>query len=389
MSEENQETTEKSGSYQSRIRRRRILIVLGVAFAIFLTVLLYVILVRYTDYESLSQKEMVDSAQTKYEEFEGGFVAYSLDGVSYIDRNGDVLWNESYEMLHPVVRKCEGHIVVYDRQGTMIKSLDKLGVQTTIYTTMPVTEADIAENGSIAVLMQEGDTGHLQIYNVAGQISASGEMHLSSGGYPIDLALSHDGKRLAASAMDLVNGEVRAKLIYYDFGSVGAEKDKYIVATVTYSDTVMPEIDFVKGDRLLCICDKGVHIFDNKDNPEEIENITSPGQIISIVHNDSYIVMVANRQNEEGRIEETMWIYSLSGRPVSEIVLEDSFEDIYITDDNAVILSDGQNVSIYNLFGVKRFSYSFTDAVFKMLSTGRYREYILIRTGSMERIKVR
>ena len=379
----------KKNTYQKRVHRFRILIALGIIATVVLAVLLYLILVRYTDYGTEARIERSDSAQTKYMEFEGNILAYSLDGVTYSDHDGNVIWNESYEMLHPTVRSCEGHIVIYDRQGTLVKSLSATGADTTIYTTMPVSEADISENGYIAVLMQQASTGFLQVYNASGQVSASGELHMASGGYPIDLALSSDGMRLAASIMDLVNGELRAKLIFYDFGKAGEDKDKRIVATITYANTVMPEIDFVNGDRLMCVCDNGIRIFSNAETPQVTTEVSFPGQMKSVIHNNRYFAVIGPRQDDEGRIDDVLRVYNLGGRILSEVIIDEPYQYFRLLENNEFVLSDGSNVSVYSIFGVKRFTYQFPDTLYEFLYGGRYREYTIIRVGEMERIRVR
>lgn len=367
----------------------RILISVAIVAVILIAVGLYLLLVRYTDYDSIGYVERTDSAQTQYMEFEGNILSYSLDGVVCSDHNGNIIWNESYEMLRPTIRECEGRVVIYDRQGTLIKSVSQIGVTTTIYTTMPISEADISENGYVAVLMQQADTGYLQVYNPSGQISASGELHMTSAGYPIDLALSSDGQRLAASIMDLVNGELRAKLIFYDFGKEGEDKDKHIVATVTYANTVIPQIDFVKDDRLLCVCDNAVRIFSNAAVPQIAHETFFEGQAKSVIYNDDYYAIIAPKQNEDSTIGDVLRIYNMGGRILSEIAIENPYQYFKIMNNNEFVLSDGYNVEVYSVFGVKRFTCQFTDVIHEFLYTGKYREYTLIRTGQMERIKVR
>src|SRR3712207_1207999 len=89
---------------------------------------------------------------------------------------------------------------------------DKDGQKKALTTDLPIVEAQVASNGSVAVLMQNGKIGYLRIYDIEGNITANGEVHLDSSGYPLSIAYSQDGQRLAVALANINSGKVKSTL---------------------------------------------------------------------------------------------------------------------------------------------------------------------------------
>lgn len=371
------------------VRRRRRIIAAAVVLVALLAILGYRVFARFTDYDILTERERTDSARTQYVPLFGNLLAYSLDGVSYTDKDGTLIWNESYEMLHPVLRTCPTGALIFDRQGTQVKRITEVGVSDTIHTTLPVIEADIAENGVVAILMQEGEIGHIEIYNSDGQLAAGGELYMTGDGYPIDIAVSSDGKHLCASLLDLGEGDVNAKLIFYDFGSSGEKMNNYVTGTQTYVNSVIPEIDYVRGDRLLAVSDTGIMVFTNADAPKADKEVFFNGQVRSVMHNDKYFAYIASVTNNDGMLENKLFIYSMSGLALAEKVIEEDYTSCDIAYNNEIVLSDGQSVSVYSIFGIRRFFYTFAEGVSEFFPCDRFFGYLVIKQNTIERIRVK
>ena len=91
-----------------RIHRMKILIlilvgisiVIGLCFAAFI----YFENKVYTDYEIIEQTERSEMQAAEYEEFCGSVLQYTQDGAVYSDIEGNVFWNQTYEMETPILR---------------------------------------------------------------------------------------------------------------------------------------------------------------------------------------------------------------------------------------------------------------------------------------------
>lgn len=93
-------------------------------------------------------------------------------------------------MDDPQIDVCGNYILIYDVQGTQAAILTNTGFKQTIKTAMPIVDANIASQGTVAILMQDGEAGYVQVCNDAGKVLASGELHMKNSGYPLAIALS-------------------------------------------------------------------------------------------------------------------------------------------------------------------------------------------------------
>ena len=78
-----------------------LILVIGIAGGIFL----YIYTKRtYDDYEVLSQTASTDATQMSYVAYNGSLIKYSKEGISYLDKEGNALWMESYKMKQQIGR---------------------------------------------------------------------------------------------------------------------------------------------------------------------------------------------------------------------------------------------------------------------------------------------
>ena len=56
------------------------------------------------------------------------------------------------------------------------------------------------------------------------------KMLLSGDGYPVDIALSPDGKQIVMSVMYMKNGTLKNKVVFYDFSEIG----KNVISPVSF-----------------------------------------------------------------------------------------------------------------------------------------------------------
>ena len=346
---------------------------------------LYRIFVSFTDYEVSSTLEREDADQTEYVDFWENLLAYSRDGAFYTDYNGNLIWNETYEMSNPQIEICNNKLLVYDKTGTKGLVQSVTGNIGTITTTLPIVDGDISADGHVAFLMQEGSTGYLSLYNSDGDVIASGELHIQNSGYPMSIALSSDGEKMMVSLLNLTDGDVKTTILFYDFGSAGEDKENNIVGTFSYSNLVVPEVDFVENDEAIAFGDTEVIIFGNNKEPKVKKELFVSDEMKSVFHNDKYFGIVTT--TEEG--DTKLALYNMSATRRFETDVEEAYIKISLTKTNEVLLTDGENVTIYTLLGIKKFTYDFTGGIYQMIPWESYRTYILIEKGQIERIRLK
>lgn len=378
---------------EQKIRRHRRKIAVRTAVMIIVAAIcvaavgIYFELKEYSSYEVRSEIERSDSEATKYEIFSGNILRYNNDGAFYADMSDNLIWNQAFEMQTPVIDICENYVAIADLKGTQIYIMDIAGVQGEIETSKPIKAICVANQGTIAVLTQEEGTSYLELYNKSGENLASGEIHVENSGYSLDIALSNDANKLAVSILDISKGKAQTTIAFYNFGSVGQNEIDNMVGTYSYADTVIPEIDFVSNDRMVAFGDTQVILFEGTQKPEEVLVHKLEKEAKSIFYDTDYFGFVYN-SGKSGE-SHTLEVYDMKGKLRLEQNFKMSYQHIELLENHEICIQDEYNCEIYTLRGVKRFSYKFDDALYKVFSGGTGRSYAFILDGVMEKVRLK
>ena len=364
-------------------KKKEIAVILVVIAAVALAVMAH-LLRQYEDYNVRASTERIDSAETDYLDFQGNILKYNRDGAFYTDYDGELIWNYTYEMESPQAQVCGNSVLIYDRDGTQLTILSVTGVEGNVTTSLPILDADVSANGTTAVLMQNENTGYVEIYDLEGQVLASGELHGENSGIPVALALSSDGQKLMISMIDLNGGNVKTTIAFYDFGREGEDAIDNLVASYSYSDMVIPQIDFVKNDKAIAFGDSEIVIFRSNSRFDVDNEIFFQDQIKSIFYNDDYFGVVRDAAQEDGSLANQMTVYNMSGYEVFETVLDISYNDIELMSNNEIVISNGKDVNIYTMQGIKKFAYSFETSIYKIIPGRGSRRYIFLEQDVTE-----
>lgn len=279
---------------------RRVGIVVG-AVLLFL-LLFYVInqLRTYDGHKVKSSYERQDTAATTFMTFQGGILKYSNDGAFYTDISNDLIWNQAYEMENPMVDLSKKYIAIGDKGGNRAYILDKEGLCGKIETTKPIVRIKVANQGTLAILMEDEGVGYIKICDNSGKDLAEGEFHAQNSGYPLDIALSEDGEKLAVSILDIKSGVVKTVISFYNFGSAGQKKIDNVVATYEYDDIVIPQIEYINNDKMIAVSDKNIMFFEGTKKPQEKKKIKFDSRLRTFFFNDKYIGMIFDNENSGG-----------------------------------------------------------------------------------------
>ena len=381
---ETEETEEIDTGRGGLSNGKRALIFVALALVLAAVMVVLWLFASYYDYEEMSSTELANEAETRYTDFRENLLSYSRDGAFYTDYSGNLIWNYTYEMDEPRIESCGDRLLIYDRQGTRMIIQSSAGNVGEISTTLPIVDADVSAGGETAVLMQDGSTGYVTLYAADGSIVASGEVHTANTGYPVAIAVSSDGNRMALSLINLNDGDVKSTLNFYDFGNEGAQQKDNITASYSYSDMVIPDIDFVDDDKLVAFGDTEIVIYTAGSSPKVGAEVFLPDSIISVFHNDSYIGMVYT--GSEGN---ELKVCSLSGAEKYCIPTDTSYTKCEFNKNDEVMLTDGEDISIFTLLGVEKFRYHFNEGFYEMIPWETSKTYVMIEKGAIRRIRLK
>lgn len=377
---------QKIREHRMKILKRSVLSVLILAL-IFTGIGLFMALRQYNDFDIRSSVERADTAATKFEEFNGNILKYSNDGALYTDHDNEMIWNQTFEMAEPTIDMCEGYLVIYDKQGTQIYIMTVSGMAGNIETSMPIQQVSVANQGTIAVLMDNHSTGQLALYDKNGTELANGAIHGEKGGYPVAIALSNDAIKLAVSMLDINDGNIKTTLAFYNFGSVGENEIDHIVSANSFSDMVIPELDFVSSDKLVAFGDSEIIVFEGTQKPKMTTEIPLSGEAKSIFHNEKYVGVVYNNNKET--VSHLLCIYDMKGNVVMEQEFTMEYTNIEFVADNEVCILNSSSCDIYTTRGIYKFHYDFDEDLYKVISTSGGLNYTFIQSGVTEKVRLK
>lgn len=378
----------------TKIRKHRlkiVKIVLLVAGVILLAAVGVFMFLRLRTYQSYTVSKSVtreDSSSTHFVPYGAGFIRYSNDGAMYTDAMGEMFWSQSYEMQEPIMEQGGDYVAFADQGGTAVYILNKSGLQGVVETPMAIEKISVAGQGTIAVLMEKDGANHIRLYDKNGKNLASGALHVENSGYPMDLALCEDGKKLAVSMLDVTEGQISAVLYFYNFGSVGQNEIDNLVGTYSYEGLIIPQIEFVTNDRLLAFGDSRILFFEGSQRPEQEHEITFTGQARSVFFNDSYVGVITNN-DEKAEESRHMEIYDSNGKCILRKDFSMDYESVEFLENDEICIRNGNEILLYNTYGVRKFAYTFDTALYGVLSGHGQTEYVFILDGRTDRVRLK
>jgi hypothetical protein len=206
-------------------------------------------------------------------------------------------------------------------------------------------------------------------------------MLLSGDGYPVDIALSPDGKQIVMSVMYMKNGTLKNKVVFYDFSEIGKNINNRFIGGFEeeFDDKMVARVRYLNDQTVCAFSDKGLTFISVKNviPDPNVVTVEVNEEIESICYSDKYAaVVVDNPSGSPYRID----VYTTSGSKAGSIDFDYAYSGVEI-DGDKVILYNEESCRVYTLEGKLKFSSSF-DFPVSMVRSGKKRVNSLIVAGS-------
>lgn len=366
---------------------KRVLQILAAIIMIVLIIELFNALRSYDEYEVRDIMERGSSGAAQYQTFGDCLLEYSNDGISCIGENRDIIWNQSFEMTTPEVQICGDYLVVYDAAGTKLFILTKSGVEKSIETSSPIQTVCIANQGSVAVLMKEGEESQVKIYDKKGNELANGKFYGDKGGFPIDIALSYDGTKLAVNMVDVSKGKVSTTISFYNFGSVGQSEIDNNVGTYTFEGLLVPKIDYVSNSRMIAMGTGKMLVFEGSQKPELAEEIEITEEVLSYFHNEKYVGIVYDNAEVENSWH--IKVMDMRGKTIMENDTAIAYDNIEFLSNNEICVRNATQCEIFTIHSIRKFVYEFDKELYNVFATDGGQNYTFIFKDTIEEVKLK
>lgn len=340
---------------------------------------------NYSGYQVINTMKREDSTSAKYISYQGGVLRYSRDGAMAMDAAGNMLWNGTYQMKNPIVDISKKFVAIADRGYRTVEIFDGEGGVNTVKVLNPIIDVKIANQGVIAVLMEGKETNYIYLYDKEGNELADKRTVASTNGFPIDIALSEDGRKLVTSYVVINSGEVQCKLTFYNFGKVGESYVDKMTGAFDYGKTIIANLEFVDNDTICAFGDDKFSIYSMKEIPKLVHEEAVSSEIKSILYDSQYMGFVV--KNPEGEQKYKVVLYDLKGTKVLDKDMNYNYENIYLSG-NQIIMYTNLEWIIWETNGNEILRYTFDKNVNYILPSNGEHKFIIINDQDMEEVQL-
>ena len=252
---------------------------------------------------------------------------------------------------------------------------------------MPISTVCVANQGTVAVLMVEDKNYFVKLYDKGGKELAGGEFFGEQGNIPVDIALSYDAQKLAVDMVDITSGTLNTTISFYNFGSVGQNEIDNNVGTYTYEDIFIPEIEYVSKDRMIALGNSKFLIFEGAQKPKLKKEIVLEKEVSNVFYTNKYLGTSYSNNDEAGTMH--LCVYDMSGNIAMENDTDMQYTNVEFNSNNEICLTNQYECEIYTVHSIKKFAYTFDTAIYKILYESGVNNYIVIREGAMDEVRLK
>ena len=312
----------------------------------------------------LAAKGFGESSFVKYAYFGDNMIKYTKDGATYIDASGKNIWTQSFEMKTPVINVNGNYVIIADQQGNDIYICNTEGCTGVAKTQLPITKAAVSAQGVTAAVVEDSTASYIFYFKKNGEnLGINIKMLLSGDGYPVDLALSPDGKQIVMSVMYMSNGTMKNKVVFYDFSEIGKNINNRFIGGFEeeFNDKMVARVRYINENTVCAFSDKGLTFISVKDVIPDTNVISVPveEEIESISYSDKYAaVVVDNPSGNPYRVD----LYATNGELAASVDFDYNYTGLKI-DGEKIILYNEESCRVYDLDGNLKFEGRFNFAV--------------------------
>lgn len=344
---------------------------------------------EFKGYKVLYSAETVFEANADYLEFGGNLLKYTPDGVSYIDKSGNVVWTAGVDFSVPIAA-CRGdYAVVADRGGNKVCVFNTEGMVSENSMPYSICSIDVGVQGAFTVILEGDETNYINMYDANGGEVYTFRTSIDKSGYPLDITISEDGVKLFTSYFKLDGVNFKNNVAAYNFGEVGQNSGAdRIVGGYTFEDEMVTRVRFVTNDVVVAFSDLGFTLYDFKEKPSERARVEYGSEIYSILYNKNYVGFIKKNEGEADSAGYVLKCYDLYGKEMFSYPFDIEYDNIYAANDE-IIITGGNQCLIVSKKGRTKFTYAFPDMIKSMIPSSGSNEYIVTFEGKTETIKLK
>lgn len=362
----------------------RILIALSVMGLTILGVAIALSYAKYSHVHVVEKFQEEGLGDGNYISYADGFLEYGRDGVAMLNEEREELWNQPCQISNPIAEVCEKAAVVGDKGGTNIYVFQKNGLKGEIRTSRPIEKIAVSSQGIVAAILQDEETPMIMCYDAKGNVLVQQKTSLKNTGYPMDLALSQDGKGLLVSYLHTSGNGVFTNICYYYFEGDGENKENHIVAEAEYKNAIAPTVAFLNEKSSLIVTDSSLVFYKGIKEPQEQKVIKFNTEISGVAYNDKYVAITLNKEDGDGY---DLRLYRANGKLAMSTEYEGEYANLQVADDQVFLYEDAR-CQIFNNIGVCKYRGTMELNIKNVFPAAGFNKYKVINADGFYEIQL-
>ncbi len=354
----------------------RTLLILAVGILVLAVIVLYQQTNRqYSSYRDVRTTSLVLTENTQAVRLGDSMLIYSADGMRCMSSNGKEVWNISFQIQNACLDVSGSYAAIAAYGDNTIYIVNEEGLQGEITTGYQLRTLCVSEQGMVGVVLDDDDIYWVYIYDVDGTEIAHARTTMEQSGYPIDLALSPNGKLLAISYLYLDVGTVSSTVAFYNLGEVGQNYSDNYVSGYNY-DEIVARIEFLSNSVAVAVSDGSIITYEGSEKPvvSQVNYLTD--DISAVYWGDNYVALVFKAASSEGNY--LLRLYDTGGTVALETAFDLDYTDIQIASGVITIYND-TDCLVMTTDGRERYSGNLGGTVLFMSPTSKkYRYNVLL-----------
>lgn len=339
----------------------------------------------FDSYKVVRSSPLTDVEGTQYQMLSGRLIKFGHDGVSCVNLKNEELWSTSYTMSAPISDVSGNMMVIAEQLGKQVYVLNAKGILGSFTTELPVMKARISSAGVVAlVLGDEDNTAWISLRSASGEQIASVKATQEESGYPMDIAISENARRLLVAYLGVKGAELTGKVALYDFSSPDDPDESHQLAVKEYPGTIFPEV-FFAGANPVAVADDGFIAYTTGSRLDEQARLTLTDDILSVFHDAKSIGFVFKSGRSD--VKYRMSAYNYRAGSTMEAYFDFDYDAVYM-DGDEILLHSSSGLQVYRTSGRQKLSTAYERPVRAFVNLSGLRNYLVIASGSIDRIRI-
>lgn len=386
MRDENLTFQEKIKKYHLR-KLYRIVLCLVMVLVMLAIVHFYRLNKVYSGYETTKTYEAVGSTNSEVSVYNGNqILCYSRDGVSAYNAKGVQLWNQTYEMQSPIIYTAGEYVVAGDYKGNIIYVMNGSGPCAAITCNKIIVDVKVSAGGVVIATLDDSNVTWLELYTSDGANVATIKTSMDQTGFPVNLAMSPDNKKMAVSYLKAKGVGIQTSVAFYNFGDVGQNMTDKIVSGYDYAETVIPHLHFTDDSNAVVVGESTLKVFHGKQIPELKAEAEIEKDVLSIFYGQSYTALVYLNEDEDDKYR--LDLYDLNATMVLSRSFNIDYKNILVSNDAVLIYNEADAV-MWSIKGVEKYNGNLGVDIKGIIPTNSEMKFLIVRDGSLELVKLK